>query len=174
MKYFLTISLVVIVVIVGAWWLLNGASTKQTGQSTGSTVTLPIGGSNPSGSQGGQTQTSAKDILQDPALKQSPTAGYYYLGYQPSYDASGNAPTSVPPYLIEYIAATRYYNVELLSEPIGLTRQSAEQYLMAHLGIGKSQMCALNYMVSTPYWVNSTFAGTNLEFSFCPGATQLP
>jgi hypothetical protein len=115
------------------------------------------------------------DVLKDPATVQDPiNPGYYYLGYHAYEGVPDATATNTPPYIIEYISATHYFNIELLQEPIGLQRREAEQYLMAHLGISQAQMCQLNYMLSVPNSVNSQYAGENLGFSFCPGATVLP
>lgn len=122
---------------------------------------------------GGSIQTS--NFLSDPATVQDPIApGYFYLGYHPYDGSSDPAAVKNPPYLIEYINATQYFNIALLQEPIGSTRSEMEQYLMAHLGITQDQACRLNYMVSVPNRVNSAFSGRNLGFSFCPGAAVLP
>jgi hypothetical protein len=95
-------------------------------------------------------------------------AGHYVL-------AGGlNPNTSTSPYSIFYVNADQSFNVTLLQEPIKLVRQQAEQFLMQELGLSQSDMCRLNYSVLVPYDVNQVYAGKNLGFSFCPGATQLP
>jgi hypothetical protein len=122
---------------------------------------------------GGVIQTS--NFISDPATAKDPVnTGYYYLGYHVNEGAPDATATSTPPYIIEYIAPTEYFNIALLQEPIGSVRGEAEQYLMAHLGISESQMCQLNYMVSVPDSVNDYYASQNLGFSFCPGAVTLP
>ena len=99
--------------------------------------------------------------------------GYYYLGYHYANGTSDPTASNDPPYLIEYISTTQYFNISLLHEPLGQIRQQAEQYLMAHTGLTQNQMCQIKYMVSVPSSVNQVYAGTNLGFSFCPGAVQL-
>ncbi|MEA2701513.1 MAG: hypothetical protein QOE22_222 [Candidatus Parcubacteria bacterium] len=96
--------------------------------------------------------------------------GYYHIGYQPEY----NPDSPGPPYLITYTKETGYFNIVLLSEPIGETRRAAEQFLKARLGLSEDEMCSINYSLGAPVWVNSTFAGVELGFSFCPGAVPLP
>jgi len=114
----------------------------------------------------------AHDPTQDPSTKTlSVNPGHYYLGNAP--DPSSSKPPSAP-YIIEYIASTHYFGVELTQEPIGQARIEAEQYLMQHLGITQDQMCQLKYMVSVPWYVNQVYTGENLGFSFCPGAVALP
>ena len=123
---------------------------------------------------GGPIQTS--NFLADSStVKDANNPGYYYIGYHVLMGSSSDAmATTSPPYTINYISATQYFNIAILQEPIGPVRTEAEQYLMAHLGISESQMCQLSYMVSVPDKVNSQFAGKNLGFSFCLGATVLP
>ena len=144
-------------------------NTTATATSTSAqAVTMSVTDAN-----GGYIQTS--NFLADPStVKDSNNSGYYYLGYHTKNDFSGSSATVAPPYIIAYIDSTNYFNIALLQEPIGITREEAQQYIMAHLGITENQMCRLNYMISVPYWVNSQYAGKNLGFSFCPGATVLP
>ncbi|HWU24755.1 MAG TPA: hypothetical protein VN086_03325, partial [Candidatus Paceibacterota bacterium] len=111
--------------------------------------------------------TAQSNFLAKPDVHEdSYNPGYYYVGYQPT-DASA-------PYLIRYIADTNYFTIGIVSEPIGASRAKAESYLMQLLGVTKEQMCTLNYAVYVSNDVNSQYSGTNLGFSFCPGAVQLP
>ncbi|MES2202858.1 MAG: hypothetical protein V4474_00815 [Patescibacteria group bacterium] len=113
-----------------------------------------------------------KDILKDPQTKEdSNNKGHYFVGNYIN-PAVNTSPTV--PYVIEYIAATDYFNIALMQEPLGSARMQAEQYLMQHLGITQTEMCHLKYMVTTPAWVSTAYANTSLGFSFCPGATKLP
>jgi len=140
---------------------------------TGIATSTPDTGMSVAGAGGGAVHTN--NFITDPTTVKDPiNLGYYYLGYHVYEGISDSTATNNPPYIIMYISATQYFNVALLQEPIGATRTEAEQYLMAHLGISQDQMCKLNYMVSVPDHVNSQFAGKNLGFSFCPGATVLP
>lgn len=157
---------------------------------SGGNVTLPVSGNMPAVTSGNSVQglplsvtvvgaggivTPTRDFVHAPTSGEYPTKGYFYLGYHASGAGVDNVTaTDSPPYLIEYIATTQYFNIELLSEPIGPIRLDAEQFLMNDLGVSQSQMCQLNYMLSVPASVNSEFAGKNLGFSFCPGATVLP
>lgn len=93
--------------------------------------------------------------------------GYYSLNY------SIPAATSSP-YLITYIASTHYFNIELLQEPLGQTRELAQQYLEQRLGISASDLCKLNYTISAPSSVSSFYGGVSLGFSVCPDAITLP
>jgi hypothetical protein len=181
MKKIILIICSAILVIGGIllWWTDSGAPKSPVGVSG----TLPIAGSS-NGQPGVQVGGSASDsgnmitvhdFIHDPATTpDSVNPGYYYLGYHSQQSATDTAATTTPPYIIEYIASTRAFNISLLSEPIGAARSQAEEYLLNALGISKADACRLDYMISTPYWVNSTFSGENLGFSFCSGATKLP
>ena len=105
------------------------------------------------------------DTVEDPA-----NPGYYYLEYQ----TFGSKAVETPPYLITYIKETQYFNITISEEPIGEMRKKAENYLLGKLGVTKLELCNVNYTIATPSSLNSTFAGTNLGFSFCPGAITLP
>lgn len=142
-----------------------GTNTPQ-GSTSATTYTVPI-------SSG--LSVATKDFLHDPATVSDPNnPGYYYLGYHQSTGPEDTTATDAPPYVIEYIAQTHYFNIGLYQEPIGQARHDAEQYLLNTLGISQDAACALKYMVSVPDKVNSYYSGENLGFSFCPGAVQLP
>jgi hypothetical protein len=173
-------AIIVIGLIALAFWLMGGSQSSPNNPSNGQ-ITLPISNSTgqttnttPStGTSGGTIK--AKDFLNDPATVKDPiNPGYYYLGYHVNEGVPDSTATDSPPYIVEYISSTQYFDIALLQEPIGTTRGEAEQYLMAHLGISETQMCQLNYTVSVPDSVNSQYAGKNLGFSFCSGATILP
>lgn len=110
------------------------------------------------------------DFLTSPDTYQDPVnAGYYSLG-----NPINQAATSTTPYLIMYIESTRFFTIELVQEPIGEARTQAELYLEQRLGLSPSDLCKLNYTLSVPVSVSQEYAGRNLGFSFCPGATVLP
>lgn len=141
-----------------------GSGGTQT--SAESSFSLPISG-------GGVIKT--QDFLNNQATTKDPlNAGYYYLGYHLNEGVPDSTASKNPPYVIEYIEATHYFNIGLLQEPVKASRQQAEQYLMSTLGVSQAQMCQLNYMVAVPYSINQAYAGTSLGFSFCPGAVTLP
>jgi hypothetical protein len=113
------------------------------------------------------------NFLQDSDTKaDSNNPGQYFLGN--SIDPTNPSASATPPYVIEYISSTQYFNIAILQEPISAGRKEAEQYLMTKLNITPTQMCNLNYTVSTSVGVDPTYAGQSLGFSFCPGAIQLP
>jgi hypothetical protein len=177
MKKFLIIAGITIVIglIALAFWLANGNKTSTTSSEN---IGFPVANSVAQKTTIATTTnatTPTKDFLKDPATVKDPiNPGYYYLGYHVNEGVPDPTATNTPPYIIEYISATQYFNIALLQEPIGTVRKEAEQFLMADLGISQKQMCQLNYMVSVPDNVNSQYSGINLGFSFCPGATELP
>lgn len=77
-------------------------------------------------------------------------------------------------YAIGYRTPAQFFTIALEQEPLGQTRAAAENFLLSALGISQSQLCSLNYYVGTDVHTNSFYAGKNLGFSFCPGATVLP
>lgn len=111
------------------------------------------------------------DFLANPDTGKDPVnEGYYYIGYQP---LGGGEPGDAP-YRISYVAESSDFNITLLKEPIGEVRGEAERYLQSMLMTSPEVMCRLKYVVSVPYAVNAIYSGTNLGFSFCPGAVVLP
>lgn len=118
---------------------------------------------------GGIASSSGSTFLQNPNISEDANnPGNYFIGNQPGTEV-GNRP-----YLITYTAETKYFNITLTQEPIGQARKNAEAYLMETLSLTEDQMCGLDYTVYTPTTVNNQYAGTNLGFSFCPGAVKLP
>lgn len=143
-----------------------GSQPSTTGGVSSGSILIPISGG---------SSVATKDFLNDSATVSDPVnPGYYYLGYHESVGPEDTTATDAPPYVIEYIAATHYFNIGLYAEPIGQVRRDAEQYLLTTLGVSQDAACALKYMVSVPDKVNSYYSGQNLGFSFCPGAVQLP
>jgi hypothetical protein len=149
-------------------------ATSTTGGNAGSQTVTGPSVSSPTAPSGGGIEV--KGVMEDPDLAKDPlNPGYYYLGYHTNQGSSTDpTATTTPPYIIEYIASTHYFNIALLQEPIGMTREAMQRYLMAHLGMSQDQMCKLDYMVSVPAAVNEHFSGMNVGFSFCPKATILP
>lgn len=104
-------------------------------------------------------------------------AGSYLLAGSAGYClADGTCPhgAASTDFAISYNAQTGVFTIALLKEPLGPVRTEAEQFLEARLGVYGEQLCELNYYLGTPASVNDTFAGKNLGFSFCRGATELP
>jgi len=117
--------------------------------------------------QGG-TAIRVKDFSKNPATVSTPTIpGHYFLAG--GLDPSGTG----APFSTFYVNADNSFTVTILKEPLGETRKAAEQDLIQKLGISSIRMCNLNYWVGVPGYLNPVYAGKNLGFSFCPGATQL-
>ena len=130
-----------------------GVTLPTAGQNNAAPVSSPVTG-----------QSSGQSLLKNPELLVYPTnQDFYTVG-----------PSTSTPYLITYIASTQFFIVELIQEPIGQARLGAEQYLERLLGKSPTDLCKLNYSVSVPNSINTTYAGDSLGFSACPGATKLP
>ncbi len=110
--------------------------------------------------------------VEDPANK-----GTYYLAGETGYcypDGTCVRGAPATDFNIVYFPEDDSFVIALLSEPLGAARVAAEQFMLETLGISEAQLCILNYYVSTDSYVNPQFAGKNLGFSFCEGATRLP
>ncbi len=190
--------LILLVIIAGvAFVLLQHPQSTTSGGSQGSGNMFPNSGaasqgstgSNPSGtntSQGSGVSTVentmggtlvTKDFLNNGVTATSPDAeGDYYLAGDPGFCPTSGcaAKSSSPDYYVVYRPSAKAFVIGLTKEPIGQSRQEAEQFLMNTLGITQTQMCDLNYFVLTTVDVNSNYSGKNLGFSFCPGAVTLP
>ncbi len=81
---------------------------------------------------------------------------------------------SADDFIVYYFGAGQLFNISLEKDPLRQSRLHAENFMLHTLGITKQQMCNLNYRVGVTVYVNSEYAGPNLGFSFCPGATELP
>jgi len=178
-----SIGFILVLFFIAYWISSSYRNTDTTDTPNGNGVVTP-GTNNSSTTPQANTiliQTSAggylrtRDFINDPLTAKDPiNASYYYLGYHVYIGVTDPTATENPPYIIEYLNSTQYFNIALLQEPIGAVRVDAQKYLMTHLGVAENQLCRLKYTVSVPARVNSQFAGKNLGFSFCPGATALP
>jgi hypothetical protein len=159
------------------WYFLSVPKQAPQAEQQQPPVTLPSSGSvtqtSSSTSQTPQgisiTSQSGSPIVTNDFIHNGVTtadpsnAGNYYLT-----GASTNG------YAIGYRTPAEFFTIALEKEPLGQTRVAAESFLLAALGISQSQLCSLNYYVGTDVQTNSFYAGKNLGFSFCPGATVLP
>lgn len=166
-------------VIVGVLWyfLFAPKPTPQAVQKP--PVTLPTSGSvtpvvtATSSSQSPQTMSIAaqnggvvviKDFIHDGVTLADPSnEGNYYL-----------TGASTEGFAIGYRVSGQFFTIALEKEPLGETRIAAEEFLLSALGINKNQLCSLDYYLGTDVYTSSNYAGRNLGFSFCPGATVLP
>ncbi len=115
-----------------------------------------------------------KNFKTDPSVvEDSSNTGHYYFGYHYNTGASDTTSTDDPPYVIEYNEKTQFFSIALLKEPLKDNREAAQQFLAAHIGLPKVYLCRLKYTVSVPVRVNPIYTGTDVGFSYCPGAVQL-
>jgi hypothetical protein len=77
-------------------------------------------------------------------------------------------------FTIYFDSTSGFFTIGIFAEPLGQVRLIMEQTLANALGIRQQDLCRLKYYVGTTSYVNPAFAGKNLGFSFCYGATQLP
>lgn len=191
MKRFALIALVILILLlvaVVAIFLLKGKPTPTTSTNPNSPG-FPIASSTTGGTNGtaansfnlpGQNGAiiATKDFLHNgQTIEDQQNRGNYYLAGSVGYcNADGTCPSGAPSteYNIVYYSDSQTFIIALTSEPIAQARLDAQSFMMKTLGISQSQMCNLNYQVLTTVSVNGQYAGQNLGFSFCPGATQLP
>lgn len=154
------------------WYLLLPKPASAPAQHN--PVTLPGSGTAPVVEQPAATQikvpdqqgaaVTVLDFLHNGTTVADPAnAGNYYLASQ-----------SADGFSIGYRLPAQFFTIALEREPIGQTRAAAETYLLKTLGVTKMQLCNLNYYLGTDVHTNEQYAGRNLGFSFCPGATPLP
>jgi hypothetical protein len=128
--------------------------------------------------RGGGTPIAVRDFLKATTTTEDPqNKGTYYLAGSLGYCLpDGSCPSGAPAddFKVVYYAGPQSFTIALTKEPIGLARTDAEAFLEQSLGVGQDQLCALSYYVGTDVHVNAFYAGKNLGFSFCPGATALP
>jgi hypothetical protein len=179
--------LIVIGIAAAALLLFSGKKTPVTTPTpvstfptvgTGGTPNNPaVGGSIELATNDGKTVT-ASDFLHNGAVGKdpnNPTLSYlvgsigYCLG-----DGTCPAGEAGKGFVITYDSKDQLFNISIEQEPMGANRIAAETVLLRRLGVSKETMCRLKYYLSVPEYVNERYAGPNLGFSFCPGATVLP
>lgn len=174
------------------WYVLSRPDTAP--QTSETPTTLPIGGSlSPVSSatttfsegvqtvslatQDGSTIVANDFIRNGVTIPDTQNAGRYLLAGDLEYCVLDPQQCQAGPpvnFNVFYNSAPQSFTIALTDEPIGQARLEMEQFLLAVLGITEQQMCSLKYYVGVTIYVNSQFAGKNLGFSFCPGATVLP
>lgn len=156
------------------------SSGDPTGQGT-----FPTGGSSTDGSPlrmriplaGGGFVDTLDFIHNDVTIEDPANVGVYYLvGSSGACRPDGSCPSAggTGEYTILYYSQDHSFVIGLLDEPLGRIRREAERALMDALGLTEEQMCMLNYTIGTTAYVSEAYGGTNLGFSFCPGAVVLP
>lgn len=180
MRLFIGLLVLIMLMLVGgiAWTLWNRSQVPpvsqppvefpQPGTATTSTTSQVETGTNLTLSLSDGTTKVVPNFTRSAETKADPqNPGFFLIG-------EGTAATPHPSYQITYIASTDFFNVSLFAEPLKGARESAERELVATLGLDTVAMCALRYSVATPAFVNESYAGIDLRFSFCPDATMLP
>lgn len=196
MKYALIGGLVII--LLGGVLLLILRPSQSAAPNDGSSTGLPVasstqqgtgiqlgGTTTPSGSAQtltlattGTTTVTVQDFLHNGVTAADvENPGQYYLAGAMGYClADGTCPGGAPTteYHIVYNATDQAFLISLLGTPLGKARTDAELYLEATLNASQATLCQLKYYVGTDVYTSDFYAGKNLGFSFCPGATKLP
>ncbi|MDO8593357.1 MAG: hypothetical protein Q7R59_00440 [bacterium] len=182
------------IVVASVWYFLF--APKAVTQTSWPNAMLPISGSvaptptepssatsSPTGqritlaAQNGGTVIANDFIHNGVTIPDTANAGRYLLagnfGYCLSDPQKCQAATA-DNFSVYYNMTTQSFILTLTKEPIGQARLDMEQFMLATLGITEQQMCSLNYLIGVTRYVNEQYAGKNLGFSFCPGATKLP
>jgi len=76
-------------------------------------------------------------------------------------------------YRVTYYKRENAFVVTLLTLPLRRTREKAEGFLKAELGVDERQLCRLKISVDVPYEVNPSFSGRNLGLGFCLDSEDL-
>ena len=125
----------------------------------------------------GTTATVRDFRLDSTTVADVQNPGVYYLAGSPEYcllDETCPEAAAVAGVNIIYNEADGSFTIALLEEPLSEARVRAQQFLLLSLGIPEAELCTLNYYVGTDRALSENFAGRNLGFSLCPGATVLP
>jgi hypothetical protein len=75
---------------------------------------------------------------------------------------------------VYYLESTGNLTITLYDEDTKAARVQAEEYIKDVLPYSESELCLLDVTVITNEYVNPTYAGLNLGFSFCPGTVVIP
>ncbi len=181
------------VIVASALWYAMFAP-KAPPQTSESPTTLPVSGSITLSSGNGTiatgstptisltTQTGSVVFVRDfihngVTIPDTVNTGRYLLVGNLDYCPSNPQQCQAAPatgFSVYYNSGPESFTITLTEEPIGQARLAMEQFMLTTLGITQQQMCSLNYLVGVTQDVNSQFAGKNLGFSFCSGATVLP
>lgn len=193
MKWYIFTGAIIIIIAGGLFFIFSG--TPETPVTNQPITSFPTANSTtnvyPAGSSATSTGTAGisigvkngggitvNDFIHNgETIADAVNPGSYVLAGSLGYClADGSCPSgaSTTDFSISYNDKIHFFNIILLTEPIGSARQSAEQFLLNRLGISEQEACSLDYSIGAPYWVNEAYDGKNLGFSFCQGATKLP
>jgi len=127
--------------------------------------------------QTGSSVTSNNFIDNGVTIADEQNSSTYYLAGSLDYcTPSGTCLEGFPSeeFKVIYFSESQTFIVSLITEPLGQSRNKAEQFILRTLGVSQEEMCLLSYEVLVPSGINETYSGKNLGFSFCPGAIVLP
>jgi hypothetical protein len=186
-KTTILLLLVILLAIIACGILVLSLDHHSTVVTQPSSTSFPVGGENTnatSPSSGvvtftGQASTTitTKDFINNGlTVPDVENKGNYLLagslGYcLPNMKCTAGSQTK---FNIFYDSTEQFFTIALLTEPLGQSRKDAQSFLQNDLGLTEQQLCNLKYFVGTTYFVNESYAGNNLGFSFCSGATELP
>lgn len=145
------------------------SGTAGTGGISAQTMSIPL--------RNGEEVMVRDFIASDTTAEDPVNPGNYYLAGSNGYcDENGTCFSGAASdmFNIVYFSADRSFVIALIDEPLREARREAEAFLQSALGLSREELCMINYYLSTDTYVNSQYAGMNLGFSFCPGATVLP
>lgn len=189
------IGIAFVVVIVGSlvWYLFRAQSAPTETATQTPPVTLPVGGSAPltGGGDGAEpaqatlaltgrngTALVVLDFIHNGVtIPDGSNKDHYLLAGNLGYCVSNPQQCQAAPaqnFTVYYDSKNQTFLISLTAEPIGEARAAAERFMVSALGISGGQLCSLTYYVGTTRYVNEQYAGKNLGFSFCNGATPLP
>ncbi len=179
--YFSLSAIVLLVLALGILWILYTINAPNTPVEPG--AIFPTGDNdsrharvNVQLTDGGTTST-LDFINNGTTFEDAANPGNYYLAGTSEYcQPDGSCPTAGPSenFTILYYGGDSSFIIGIMTEPLGQVREEAEQYLKEILGITNEEMCKLNYTIGSSAYVNQTYGGENLGFSFCPDAVLLP
>lgn len=92
---------------------------------------------------------------------------FYVLTTDDAVPGASNAPYSI------LYGTDGSITISLLESPLQETRKDAEEALKTFFPLSNNTLCSLDVLVGVPYNVNTSYAGSNLGLSFCPGSVQL-
>lgn len=76
-------------------------------------------------------------------------------------------------YRIFYFPEDGSITISLLSEPLHISRELAQEELATSLGLSEALLCSFTIRVTTPRTVSDPYAGRNLGLSFCDTSVSL-
>lgn len=173
-KYFVVALILIIILGVGAWFVLFSTSPTPDNGTSGEFPSSPSNGSlgQPSfpGNGGQPSQSNFTDelvgdlIVKEQAVQSPDEVTVTFVPQETDEE---------PPYVIFYVTSDDSFQIVLEEQPIGKVRRQAEAEFLSMTGLTESQACALRYQVVAPLSVDNTYGGSNLGFSFCPGSVTL-